>query len=154
MKRTSISSLVLVYLVAGLIGWGVLRIWERPLSPWFTLAAFALVSVFLLWRGREVRRLLDGKRTSMTPLGAAQVLATAKAAALFAAIVGGMGFGSAVAFWPVVSTPMGRENVIFGLIVGVSSVAVAVVGMVVERWCEIPPDDDDHGRGPVAAAGA
>ncbi|MDN5558253.1 MAG: DUF3180 domain-containing protein [Ruaniaceae bacterium] len=152
MRPTSIRTLILVYLVSGFFGWGILQIWERPLSPWFTLVAFAFVIVFLLWRGREVRKLVAGKETSMTPLGAAQVLATAKAAALFAAILGGMGFSSVVEYWTLASSPLGRENVIYGLMVGASSIVVAIVSLVVERWCEIPPDDE--GPASAAAAGA
>ena len=154
MRRTSIRTLLLIYLVSGFLGWGILQIWERPLSPWFTLVAFAFVIAFLLWRGREVRRLVAGKKTTMTPLGAAQVLATAKAAALFAAILGGMGFSSVIEYWTLASSPLGRENVIYGLMVGGSSIVVAIVSLVVERWCEIPPDDEDRESGTIAAAGA
>lgn len=153
MTRTSIRTLALIYVVAGFFGWGATEIWGLVLSPWFTLAAFVLVSLFLLWRGRDVRKMKDRKSNSITPIGAAQVLAMAKTAALFAAILGGLGFGAALAFWPLLASPVGREGVISGVLVGGVSVVTAVIALIVERWCEIPPDDDENGPD-RAAAGA
>lgn len=154
-KRTSIGNIVLVYLAAGLLGWGVVYLWERPLTSWATVAIFAVIGAYLLWRGFAVRRMVAGKETSMTPLAAAQVLAWAKASALFAAILGGPGFGSAIVYIPMFSSPTGRDNVLSGLVVGVVSIAVVVIALVVERWCENPTDGDEKpGHGSAAGAGA
>lgn len=151
-KRTSVSNIVLVYLASGLLGWGVARINERPFTQWFTIVAFVLVAAYLLWKGREVKKMVAGSQTSMTPLGAAQVLAWAKAAALFGAILGGAGFGVAAAFVPRLSSPLGHDAVVSGLVTGATSIGLVVVALLVERWCEIPPDDDENGS--YLAAGA
>ncbi len=157
MKRTSILSLVAVAAVAALAGWLVLTLLERlgymvPISPWFTLVFLVAVGGWLVWKGRAVRKLAAGERTSMTSLGAAQVLGAAKASAVTGSILTGISGSLLVTYAPRWASPFGQNMVVSAAMVAVASLALVVVALIVERWCEIPPDDDAPSTAQTAGA--
>ena len=41
-----------------------------------------------------------------------------------------------------------RTRLILALVAAVAAVAVSVAGLVVQRWCRVPPGDDDPDRPP------
>jgi hypothetical protein len=145
-RRTSPVALLGTAVAGGAIGWLLQVALVAGGAPSFippvTLySVLFLLAVGLLLLGRPVRRLVRGKaRHPIDPFYAMRVLLLAKASGLAGALLVGAaaaflvyavsrtGTVATPAFWPDVLT-------------GVGALALCVVGLVVEWWCRIPPED-------------
>ena len=92
---------------------------------------------------RAVRRMVAGKESSLTPIGAARVLTFAKAASLTGSLLGGF-----FAAWIVVaaehpSAPLNQDLLLSSAVNVAVCVLLVVVALVVEGWCRVPPPEDD-----------
>ncbi|MFH5821956.1 DUF3180 domain-containing protein [Georgenia sp. AZ-5] len=160
MRRTSWASLVALALLAGLVaflalswmdGQGLLPVPVPPLSA----LGPALLAAVLLALGRSVRRLVRQEPTSITPIGASRVVVLAKACALVGAALVGYFAVQLLLTLDNLSAPLPREQAWSAGLALLACVALVVVALVVERWCEVPPSDDDPdrpGRGTATAA--
>ncbi|WP_336921286.1 DUF3180 domain-containing protein [Aquipuribacter sp. SD81] len=112
------------------------------------LAALAAAVLVVAW---PVRRWNAGERDrALDPLRAARTVALAKSAALAGSVMTGAWTGFAVVAVPLVTIPTQPERVATTAAVLLASLALLVAGLVAERWCMIPPEDDDedrHGHG-------
>jgi hypothetical protein len=147
------SSAVLVAVVAAAVTWFALDLWtdhggRLPPLPWFAAVAIAVVAVVVLVLGWEVRRSVGGERaTPVDPLAAARVVVLAKAAVYGGAVLVGWYGGQALVLLSDVSiTRGGRLAVAAGT--SLAAAVLAVAGLLAQRWCRIPPDDEDHGAVP------
>lgn len=143
--------LALVVLVAGALGYGVLRLVVAggtglPVVGWMSPVVLIFLSGAILAAGLPIKRLQEG-RPGPRPVGmlrAARTVVLAQASALTgAAVVGWYAAQGAVLLgdadiptvrdrlWPVIAT------VLAGLL-------LSIAGLVVQRWCRI--DDSDHHR--------
>jgi hypothetical protein len=112
-----------------------------PLVAAVVLAGLAAAVLVVAW---PVRRWNAGARDrTLDPLRAARTVALAKAAALAGAVMTGAWTGFAVVAVPLVSFSSQPERVALTAAVLLASVALTVAGLVAERWCMIPPEDDD-----------
>lgn len=148
MRRTSLRVLVALFVVVGLLSWALLVSLDAAgvfpqFNSWYTAVFAVVVSAWLLWRGRAVKKLKEHEKTTITAVGAARVVAAAKAAALTGAIVAGIGAGLVATYLPHLASPLGKANVVDGAVTVLASAGMTVVALVVERWCEIPPPSDE-----------
>jgi len=151
-RPARVSSAVLVTLATGALSWFLLDLWTRgggrllPL-PWFTAVALAVVAVVVAVLGWEVRRGVRGERRSpLDPLAAARVVVLAKAAVYGGAVLAGWYAGQGLV---LLSSPAGARSGRL-LAAGVTALAaglLAVAGLLAQRWCRLPPDDEGERPG-------
>lgn len=147
MRRTSWGTLGALAVGSGLLSWIVLDALSAAgivvQGSWLTTTFLLAVVLGLLVRGRAVRRMVAGKESSLTPIGAARVLTFAKAASLTGSLLGGF-----FAAWIVVaaehpSAPLNQDLLLSSAVNVAVCVLLVVVALVVEGWCRVPPPEDD-----------
>jgi hypothetical protein len=152
MKRTNISTLVLLALIGG-IGGGfletVLATAGRPIVlPPLTLAlALLAIGVMVVVLALPIRRLTRGKASQpIDPFYSTRVLVLAKASALSGSLV--TGFGAGVLVY-LLSRPVvpGIGSVGLAIATLVGAAVLLAGGLVAELMCTVPPRDDDDDQG-------
>ena len=146
MQRTSSSTLA-VWAVIGTVLAIVADVvlesqgFSLPGLPWFAVIGMLVLSAILLLLGWPIKKWNDGDRTKeIDPLQAARVAIMAKASALTGAGLCGWYLGNAGYYF--LSAPGIRNDIAAGMLVAMISAAVLmIVGMIVEVFCEIPPQD-------------
>ena len=147
MKPARVSSALLTALVTAGLGWFVLDLWSRqggrllPL-PWFAAVAIAIVAGVVLVLGWEVRRSVRGQRRApLDPLFAARVVVLAKAAVFGGAVLAGWYAAQGLVTLSNVSG-LRRDRLVVAGVTALAAVLLAVAGLVAQRWCRLPDDDD------------
>ena len=152
MRPARASSAVLVAVLVAAVSWFALDLWtgdggRLPPLTWFTAVAIAVVAAVVAALGWEVRRSVRGERSSpIDPLAAARVVVLAKAAVYGGALLVGWYVGQALILVPDVSVTRGERL----LVAGATAVAAAVLagaGLLAQRWCRLPPEDEGGGPG-------
>lgn len=149
MRRTPWTRLLLVAVVAAVVGVAVLRIVEsRGVTllpvPLLACAVVLLIAAVVLAMGWAVRQYTRGKRPGLDPLMAARTVVLATAAAYTGAVLSGWYAAQAIAVAGDLHIDARRDIAMSAGAALLCTVVLAVVGLVVERWCEVkPPDDDD-----------
>lgn len=158
MRRTPWTRLVAVTAASGLVVLALLRIAEArghrldAVPPLVTLVV-AVMAAVVLGAGWNVRQYTRGKRPGLDPIVAARTVVLATAACYTGALLAG-GYGAHVLAvlgdWGVAHR---REIAVTAGLALLASVALAVAGAVVERWCEVrPPEDEPPGEAPAVPA--
>lgn len=161
MRRTPKARVAGVGLGSALLAFAVLRVVEGrggtllPVPPlaWIAMLVIATVVGGLAWNVRQYAR---GKRPGFDMLLAARTVVLASASAYTGALL--FGWYAAQVLLVVAAGDLdiaGRRDVaVTAGIATLAAVALVVVGLVAERWCEVPPpeDDDDAPGGPGASA--
>lgn len=157
MKPLRVASLGLVGGVAALVSAGgtsvLLGVGAAPIQPTPLLALlFAVLAGVLLWLGVHVRRLKARRETWMTHLTAARTAVLAHASALVSAASAGVMLGlAAVALGRLEAGYMMRVALYAALVAG-AALLWCVSAIVVERWCQVDPDDEaEHSTKDVVA---
>lgn len=156
MRRTPWPRLLLVAVVAAVLAFGALRIAEtRGVSllpvPLLSSVVVLLIAGVVLSMGWTVRQYTQGKRPGLDPLLAARTVVLAKASAYTGALLTGWYAAHVLVVLGDLEIPARRDLAVSAGAAALCTVALAVVGLVVERWCEVPPPDDEAG-GPGASA--
>ena len=114
-----------------------------PLVSVVVTAGLAVAVLVVAW---PVRRWNAGVREHpVDPLRAARTVALAKAAALSGAVLTGGWIGYVGVALPLVAVTTQPGRTAASAAVVLASLGLAVAGLVAERWCMIPPEDDDEG---------
>jgi ABC-type Fe3+-siderophore transport system permease subunit len=150
-----VSSVVLAAAVTAVGGWLLLdllirRGGTRPPLPWPAALGPAVVAVVVLVLARDVRRAVRGEKPAgrpVDPLTAARVAVLAKASAYAGGLLTGWYVAQAVALLTQLTSGR-RDRLIVAALTALACAALAVAGLVAQRWCRLPPDDDE-----TAAAG-
>ncbi|MCL1872101.1 MAG: DUF3180 domain-containing protein [Promicromonosporaceae bacterium] len=161
MRRTPIRVLALtaagVALVATLVTGALDAQGVRlPKVAWVEWVAILALAGLIFWMGWAVRAYQKGKRPSLDPLRAARTFVLAKAGALTGAILVGRYLASVFDVAGDLGISSQRDRAIAAGIAVLCSAVLAAVGVIVERFCELPPPDDeaerdrDHGTEPLA----
>lgn len=142
--------LVAVALVVAGASWVVLKLVEGggrdlPSTSWLAVFIFVALALGLLVAGRPVRRLVAGRATRpLNPLYAARVLAMAQAAALAGAAVVGWYAAQIVLLLPDVDIPSQQLQMLVLGVLALAAAGLAVVGLVVQRWCRLDENEDQR----------
>lgn len=133
-----------VALVAALIvQFGLARSGRSPLVPTYSIV-FALVAIgtVLLVFGLRLKRMIADKKRRVDPFHAVRVLVSARAGALVGGLFGGFGAGLALS---LIGRSVPAAAAIWVPMVAVcgAGLYLAVCGVLAERWCRVPPGDDE-----------
>ena len=146
---TPLRALVVAAVFGGLVGWLVVvtanaldviapRIsWSAPIG----LAVFAAL-VGLLARSTAQR--IQVRRERVEPQRAVAFLVLGKASALAGALVAGGYLGFGLMFLTDLDATSPRDRVIRSAVAVVAGIALCVGGVLLERACKVPDDDDDE----------
>ena len=146
-----LSVVALVALAVTVLSWGVGRWWlsggrPAPQVGWVAgllLLAMALVVAFA---GSRMWRMRRG-RTHVPPLVAARLLSLAQASALTGAVVGGAYLGQVLLLLPELDLAGRGAVAARQALAGVGGLLVTAAGLLVQRWCRLPPPDEEPGSG-------
>lgn len=112
-------------------------------TPYLAVVLLTLAAV-LLWAGVAVRRMRAHRRTWMTPLLAMRTAVAARAASLAGSVCLGLLAGvAAIGALRLEASAMASSAGSAGL-GALASLVLVIVGVIVERWCLIRPDDQDR----------
>ncbi len=151
MRRTAIRTLLLVTVVTAAVGWFLVRALQSrgtllPAVPWVVDVAILVLAGAVFWAGWTVRAYQKGKRPSLDAIRAARTFVLAKAAALTGALLAGWYGAQVVAALPDLSIDAYQDRALAAGLATASAVVLAVVGLVAERFCQLPPDEHGEGR--------
>jgi len=149
MRRTPVRTLIAVLVAVAVVGWLVLRALESrgvylPVVPWLVDVAILALAGVVLWMGWAVRAYQKGKRPSLDGIRAARTLVLAKAAALTGALLGGWYLAQVLVVLGDLAIEPRRDRAVAAGIAVLCSVVLAAIGLVVEKFCELPPSDKDR----------
>lgn len=157
MTRTSWRRLLLVAFVSAAVSATGLRVAESQgaaLLPVPALSSFVvlLIAAVVGALGWTVRQYTRGKRPGLDPLLAARTVVLAKASAYTGALLSGWYAGQVLLVARDFEIEARRDLAVSATAALVCTVVLAAVGLVVERWCEVPPPEADEPGGPGASA--
>ncbi len=146
MQRTSSSNLVIWAAVGAVVAPVIDVLLESqgltlPGLPWFAILGMLVLSAVLLVLGYPIKKWNDGDRTKeIDPLQAARVAVMAKASALTGAGLAGWYLGNAAYYF--LSAPGIRNDLAAGMLIAmVAAATLMIVGLIVESFCALPPQD-------------
>jgi hypothetical protein len=149
MRPVRARTLLLVSAVVLGLGWMILELWTTGDGTFLPLPVTAavggyLLAVVVILVGIPVRRWARGDRSRpLNPLAAARTVVLARAAAYAGAVLAGWYLAQGLALLPdLVGTRLERFWV--AMVASVGAVLLGTAGLLVQRWCRVPPDD----RGP------
>jgi hypothetical protein len=120
-----------------------------PLS-WTAPVALVVLAVLVLGGGWPVRQWTRGVRDRpLDPLRAARVLGLARAAGVTGAVLAGAYAGLAGVLAPTFDIEPRRLRLVLAVAAVAGGALLSAAGVVVERWCQLPPSDDDARPGAV-----
>lgn len=147
MRRTALSSLLLVAVGALALTWGLLLVLERqgthlPPVPWVVGPVLLVLAAVVLRMGWVVRAYQHGRRPSLDALRAARTVALAKAAALTGSLMAGWYGGQLVLTLGRLQFESQQERALGCAAAVLCALVLAAAGVVAERFCQLPPPDD------------
>jgi lysylphosphatidylglycerol synthetase-like protein (DUF2156 family) len=113
-----------------------------PLVPWSHSLALALIASILFVTARSTRRTIQQRHGGLTPHHFVNRLALARACAYVGSLAAGAYFGYALS-WVHVDSGLATERIVRSAVAGVAGVLVVVAGLLLERACRVPPEDDE-----------
>jgi hypothetical protein len=134
--------------VIGLVaGWLVHRIIDNgtgtaPLVSWAQPLALALVAAILGGTAYSTRRSIQMQTGRLRPHHFVNRLVLARACAYVGCLVGGAYLGYALS-WLGVDSDLAGQRAVRSAFAGVAGILVAVAGLLLERACRVPPEDDE-----------
>ncbi|WP_233549653.1 DUF3180 domain-containing protein [Cellulomonas rhizosphaerae] len=154
-SRTHWRHLLAIALGIGAITWWLLTsIRDRgatlPDVSWLVGPVELLIAGVVLSMGWAVRQFLRGKRPTLDPIRAARTAVLAKAAAYTGALLVGWYGGQLVIWLGELDLPAGGERAWASGAAAAGALALAIVGLVVEGFCRIPPAEPKTEVGPSA----
>lgn len=157
MRRTPWRRLLIAALAAAAFSTGVLRLAEGqgvtllpvPVLAWVVVLGIAAVVGVLGWSVRQYSR---GKRKRIDLVLAARTVVLATASAYTGALLMGWYAAHVLVTLGELSIDPRRDVAVSALVAVVAAVILAVVGLVVERWCEVQPPGDDDGAASAASS--
>jgi hypothetical protein len=157
MTRTAVGRLLLVAAVSTVLSLAALRVAESRGAiilpvPSLSNLVVLLIAAVVVTLGWSVRQYKAGKRPGLDPLLAARTVVLATASAYTGSLLAGWYAGHVLLVITDLAIEARRAVAVAAAVALLCSVLLAVVGLVVERWCEVKPPQDDESSGPGAAA--
>ncbi|MGO4248530.1 DUF3180 domain-containing protein [Paenarthrobacter sp. RAF54_2] len=160
MKPMRPAVLVIIAIIAAAIGWLATAATNRfsmptPVLPVSALVTMGVIAVLTLIMGIRVLRWRNGKKKNLlNPILAARTLILAQACAYAGTLL--LGWHAGISFDLLrIGTLRSGEGILWNaVLMGGGGVVMVVVGLVVERFCRIPPEDLEGGTpGPETRRG-
>ncbi|MCU1573890.1 MAG: hypothetical protein JWO93_1972 [Micrococcaceae bacterium] len=154
LRSLRLSWLAVVALVSGAVGWGVTLLanrlgWATPSLPLSSLLTMGVMGAFVLILGFQVLRWRNGKRDRpLNPILAARTVILAQAYAYAGAVLFGWHGGILADQLPTVALRTNLSVVWSAAAIVAGGLLMVVIGLVVERFCRIPPEDGAPPAGP------
>ncbi|MEC5179843.1 DUF3180 domain-containing protein [Arthrobacter sp. CG_A4] len=154
MKLTNPLLLLVIGVAVGVLGWLAALLTTRyslntPVLPVTGLITMGVIVALTLVLGVRVLRWRNGrKKTMLNPILAAWTLVLAQACAYTGAVLLGWHMGIFVDQLRLWNLRSDQSLTWQALIMAAGGLAMIVVGLVVERFCRIPPEDGDAGTAP------
>lgn len=151
MRALGARALATVGLVVAVLAYAVARSLDDhgvalPL-PWTSPAVVAFLALVVVLVGWPVRRYNRGQRDErFDPLRAARAGVLAQAAAVTGAALAGVYAAMALVLAPTAPIEPRRADLVRALVAFVAALLLLAAGVVVQRWCRLPPDDDEQVR--------
>lgn len=147
MAATRWRTLLAVALVGAAVTWYLLRVLVGhggmvPSVGWLVLPVELIIAMVVLRLGWSVRQYLHGNRPDLDPVRAARTAVLAKAACYTGALLLGFYGGTVLALVTDLSVPGNGGRAGAAGLAAAGALVMAVVGLVVERFCRIPPPSD------------
>ena len=144
--RTRWQTLLLIAAAGAAVTWIVLRAVAGrggmlPSVPWLVVVVELLIAAVVFSMGWAVRQFLHGKRPTLDPIRAARTAVIAKASCYTGALLAGWYGGQVLTLVTDLDVPgNGGRAAAAGVAAG-GAVVLAVVGLVVEWFCRVPPPE-------------
>ena len=142
-------ALVVAALFGGLAGW-LLAVSTSALDvvppsiPWSAPVGLLVVAALVGAIAWSTHQQIQVRRERMEPSRAVAFLVLGKASALGGALVAGGYLGYALSFVGRFEADGPRERVIRSLVAMVGGIALGVAGLLLERACRVPFDEDEE----------
>lgn len=151
MQRTRVETLAIVAVLVAVGCWLALRaLGSRgvfaPEVPWLVIAVEVLIATVVLTMGWAVRQYLRGKRPTLNPIRAARTAVLAKASCYTGAVLTGWYGGQVLVVLGDLAIASQRARAGSAALAMLGALIMAVVGLVVEWFCRIPPPEDGAAR--------
>lgn len=152
MKAMRPLVLVIIAVVLAAAGWLTAIATTRyglatPVLPASALVTMSGIAVITLIMGIRVLRWRNGKKKSMlNPILAARTLILAQACAYVGTVLLGWHAGIMVEQLRIWNLRSDQPILWLALIMGGGGLLMVIVGLVVERFCRIPPEDLEGGE--------
>ncbi|MFJ2059617.1 DUF3180 domain-containing protein [Streptomyces sp. NPDC087908] len=153
MKQLRLKVLAGLFLVAGILSWGAVRLWDSvgtlPSVPIAAPIVLAVIAVVLTATALSIRARLKAQRErrpgakGVEPLMAARAVVFGQASALVAALVAGMYGGTGVFLLGSLDVPARRDQALYAALSVATGIAVIAAALFLERVCRLPEDDDE-----------
>jgi len=147
-KPAKASAAVVAAAFTAAIGWLLLDFWSdqggrMPPQSYVAAVAILVVAAVVVVLGWEVRRSVRGERKPpMNPLAAARVAVLSKAAVYGGAVLTGWYAALGLSLLDD-ATGVRRERLLTSAAAAVASAVLVGAGLLAQRWCRLPPDDDN-----------
>jgi len=148
LRRTRWQTLASITAVVTVGAWLVLRVLEGqgmtpPPVPWSVVLVCLVISAVVLRMGWAVRQFLRGRRPDLDPLRAARTAVLAKASCHTGSLLLGWYLAQVLLVLPDLDIEPRRERAVAAAVAAAGAAVLAVVGLVVEHMCQVPPPSDD-----------
>ncbi len=145
---TRAGVLVAGFVLGGVLGYLLVPLAERwngtaPRVEWSSAGVLLLIAALVLALAYSTHRTIHRERRRMNQQRAVNLLVLAKAAALAGAFVAGGYLGFALHFIDRMEVELPRERVVRSLSAAVAAGLVMISGLLLERACRVPRDDDE-----------
>ena len=147
-------ALVVAALFGGLAGW-LLAVTTAALDvvppsiPWTAPVGLFLVGALVAAIARSTHQQIQVRRERMDPQRAVAFLVLGKASALGGALVAGGYLGYALSFVGRLDAEGPRERVVRSLVAILGGAGLMVAGLLLERACKVPHDEDEDRERPA-----
>lgn len=154
MKQTRGSTIVLFVVIGAVAGGfldaGLAASGQPVIIPPYSLAlVLGALGVLVVLAAVPVRRAVrDRMPAKVDPFYATRVVVLAKASSLTAALLAGGALGIVIYLLSRSVVP-GVGSVLMAVATTVGAAVLLIGGLVAERMCTVPPEDDDDKHGPV-----
>jgi hypothetical protein len=119
-----------------------------PLTLPLALALIGVIVVVIAWPVRKAVRARE--LNQVDPFYATRAVVLAKASSLSGALLAGFGLGITVYLLSRTVVP-GVSSILMAVATVVGAAILLAAGLIAERMCTLPPDDDSPETGPAAS---
>jgi H+/Cl- antiporter ClcA len=145
---TPLRALVVAAMFGGLVGWLLVVTVNAfdltaPEVPWTAPLGLIVVTVLVGALAYSTNQRIQVRRERMEPSRAVAFLVLGKASALAGAVVAGGYLAYALLFLTRLDAAAPRDRVIRSAVAVLAGVALCAVGLLLERACKVPREDDD-----------